>query len=199
MDLSSYKSIGSNLFVRIDVQDYWDGSAFTPTILRFSDRRTTETINGEDYLGIGNLMSISTTSSELRVSGNELTITVSGIPNSSIAEIVQSRIKGSPVSVYRKLYNATTDVALNITGNPLGRFFGYVNNYSLSEEYDIETRTSSNTIALICTSMVDVLSNKVAGRATNQESEKTFFPNDLSMDRVTALEGMTFNFGAPSA
>jgi hypothetical protein len=199
IDLSTYQSIQSNLFVRIDVQEYrtTTSGSYTSTILRFSDRLGTVSIYGENYTGLGNLMSISQSSSEIRVSGGELTIVLSGIPNTSIAEIVNSKIKGSPVVITRAIFNAANGTLLSIAGNPLGRFKGFVNNYSLTEEYDSETRTSSNTLVLTCSSNIDILENKVAGRKTNPKSQKAFYPSDLSMDRVPTLKGATFDFGAP--
>lgn len=198
INLTSYKTIQSNLFVRIQVDEYsTDGVTFTEEVLRFSDLNTTFEINGESYIGAGNFMGITPTSSEIRASGGEVTISLSGIPNTSIAEIVNSKIKGAPVRIYRAFFNAATGAFLNITGNPAGRYRGFVNNYSLNEEYDPQTRTSSNTLVLVCSSAVEVLNNKIAGRRTNPESQKKFYPNDLSMDRVPALENATFNFGAP--
>jgi hypothetical protein len=198
INLSSYKSIQSNLFVRIQVDEYsTNGSSFSAQVLRFSDMNTTFEINGESYIGAGNFMGITPTSSEIRASGGEVTISLSGIPNTSIAEIVNSKIKGAPVRIYRAFFNAATGGFLNIAGNPAGRYRGFVNNYSLNEDYDPQTRTSSNTLVLVCSSAVEVLSNKIAGRKTNPESQKQFYPNDLSMDRVPALENATFNFGAP--
>jgi hypothetical protein len=198
INLTSYKAIQSNLFVRIQVDEYsTNGSSFTAEVLRFSDLNTTFSINGEDYVGAGNFMGITATSSEIRASGGDVTISLAGIPNTSIAEIVNSKIKGAPVRIYRAFFNAATGTFLNIAGNPAGRYRGFVNNYSLNEEYDPQTRTSSNTLVLICSSAVEVLSNKIAGRRTNPESQKKFYPNDLSMDRVPTLENATFNFGAP--
>jgi hypothetical protein len=198
INLTSYKSIQSNLFVRIQVDEYsTNGSSFSAQVLRFSDLNTSFTINGESYIGAGNFMGITPTSSEIRASGGEVTISLAGIPNTSIAEIVNSKIKGAPVRIYRAFFNAATGTFLNITGNPAGRYRGFINNYSLNEEYDPQTRTSSNTLVLVCSSAVDVLSNKIAGRRTNPESQKQFYPNDLSMDRVPTLENATFNFGAP--
>ena len=197
--ISDYKAIQSNLFVRIDVEYYKAAAGDSPSseVLRFSDLRNSYTINGESYTGVGNLMNISTSSSELRNSSGELTITISGIPNTSIAEIVNSRIKGCPVRIYRALFDPVTGADLSITSNVLARYRGYVNNYSLVEEYDIDSRTSSNTIQLICASSIDYLQNKVSGRKTNPYSQKAFYPNDLSMNRVPTLESATFNFGAP--
>ena len=199
IDLSSYTSVGTGLFARIDVEYYKDSPEATPTnqVLRFSDYIQTVTIDGEQYLGLGKLVGITTTTSELRNSSGSITITISGIPDTSIAEIVNSRIKGSPVEVYRVMFNAATGAVLAITGNPVGRFFGVVTNYTIEEEYDIQTRRSSNTLALVCASTVDILNNKISGRRTNPTSQKLFYSTDLSMDRVPNLAGANFNFGAP--
>jgi hypothetical protein len=198
-DLTSYSSVQSNLFVRLQVDEYRTSpsGSYSAEVLRFSDARTSYTINGESYTPLGRLMAISASSSELRVSSGEVTITISGIPTNSIAEIVNSKIKGAPVRIYRIFSDASTGTELAIDGNPAGRYRGFVNNYSLQEEWDNETRTSSNTIVLSCASSVDVLQNKIAGRKTNPESQKRFFATDLSMDRVPNLENATFNFGAP--
>lgn len=189
IDLSSYDSIEAGLFVRIAVPG---GS-----VLRFSDYRGTVTIDGESYVGLGKLLGISSTTSELKGSTGTVTITVSGIPNTSISEIMNSQLKGSPVKIYRMVFNTVTGAALSIAGNPAGRFFGYVNNYALEEEYTIEERRSTNTISIICSSNMEFLENKVAGRKTNPESMKKYFPGDLSFDRVPNLVGANFNFGAP--
>jgi len=200
MDLSAYGSIQSNLFVRIEVDEYrtTSGGAYSSTVLRFSDLNVSHTIDGESYIGTGNLMSISSTSSEISATGSELVITLSGIPNSSIFEIMHSKIKGCPVVIKRVLFNATTGEALAIEGNPLGRFSGFVNNYSLNEEFDNTTRTSSNTLVLTCSSNVSILENKIAGRKTNPQSQKSFYPNDLGMNRVPNLVNAVYDFGAPN-
>lgn len=199
IDLSSYDAIGTGLFVKIEVGYYKSNAGATPVAqdLLFSDYYKDITIGDDTYLGIGNLVGISETTSDIAANGNDLTITISGIPNSSIAEIVHSRIKGSPVSVYRYVFNAATGQPLAISGNPAGRFFGIVNNYALEEEYNVEERTATNTISLVCSNKIDVLENKVAGRKTNGSSHRAFYSSDPSMDRVATIVGTTFNFGAP--
>jgi hypothetical protein len=197
INLSSYSAIQSNLFVRINVEQYSTtaGGPYTTQVLRFSDRHQSYTLNGESYQGLGNLVDVTQANSELRVTGDELTVTISGIPNTSISEIVNSRIKGSNIQLWRVVFDPVTNTALNITGNPVGRFQGYVNNVTLQEEFDIGGRSSSNLLILNCSSVIDVLNNKVAGRRTNTTSQNRFFPNDTSMDRVTAIENAYFDFG----
>lgn len=199
IDLTSYSSIQSNLFVRIQVDEYRTDpyDEYTAEVLCFSDSLLPYTINDEEYYGLGRLMGITQSSSEIRVSSGQLTITISGIPNTRIAELVQSKIKGSPVNIYRVLFDPTTGEKLDIPGNPLGRFRGFVNNYSINEEFDNISKTAKNTLVLTCSSSVEVLANKIGGRKTNPSSMKKYYPDDVSFDRVPTLENTTFNFGAP--
>jgi hypothetical protein len=199
INLSPYRSVQTGLFCRLAVATYKETPTSEPReeILRFSDFNRTTTINGEEYIGLGRLLGVTSSSSEIRTSGESVTITISGIPNISISEIVNSRIKGSPIEVWRVFFNPATGQQLAITGNPAGRFFGIVNNYSLQEDFDPVAKVSSNTIVLVCSSYVEVLNNKVVGRRTNSLDQKSFYPLDVSMDRVANLVGANFNFGAP--
>lgn len=188
LNLNSYYSIQSNLFVKVTLS----GST-----LLFSDKLESTVIAGDTYVGLGKLLAISGSNSELRSSSQELTISISGVPDSSITDIINSEIKGSPVIIRRGLFNASSGAFLSaVTGNPIIRFTGYVNNLSFEEDYDIDTKTSSNTMVLTCASNVDILNNKVQGRKTNSESQRKYFPTDLSMERVSALESSYFDFGA---
>jgi hypothetical protein len=188
LSLTGYGSIESNLFIKITLAS---------STLLFSDRLVSTTIAGDTYVGLGKLLSISGSSSELRSTSGEITIGISGVPDSMISDIVAANIKGNPVRVIRGLFNATNGTFLSaITGNPINRFMGYVNNISLEEEYDVDSRDSSNTLLLTCASNVDILDNKIAGRKTNPASQKKFYSTDISMDRVPSLESSYFDFGA---
>jgi len=200
--LNEYRAIESYLLIRITVPEYKATPNSTPvsTILTFSDApfKTGIVYDGLLYAGLGTLLNVTSTTSELRPSSSELTITISGVPNSSISEIVNSKMKGCAVAIFRALYDPSTGNTLNINGgNVLARYRGFINNYTLTEEYDVVSRTSKNALLLICKSSIDVLQNKMAGRLTNPTSNKRFYPNDLSMDRVPALQNTSFNFGAP--
>ena len=196
--IHTYPAVQSNLFVSIVVSHYKSTPTSTPRteVLRFSDRREPFGIGGATYIGLGNLMGVSQSQSELRASSGELTITISGIPNSSISEIVNSRIKGCPVNIFRGLFDPVTNELLDIPGNPIRRYRGLISNFALNEEHNVEQRTASNTITLVCQSAIDILQNKYAGRKTNPVSQKKFFPGDYSMDRVPNLNKVTFDFGA---
>lgn len=197
IDLSTYTSIGSALAVKLEVPKYRVESTdpFTSQVFRFTDNQFPLTIDSESYLALGNFVAITSTRSELRSSTAPITITIAGIPTNSIKEVVNSRIKGSKISIYRVVYDAITYQTLAINGNPAGRFFGYVSNYTISEEYDVLSKTATNTIELICSSVQEVLENKLSGRKCNPNSMKSFYPTDISMDRVPNLAGANFDFG----
>lgn len=197
--LTTYESIESNLFVKIEVAYYKATPAATPSAvdLLFTDRMVSTSLEGDTYVGLGKLVSITSSSSELRATSNDLTITISGVPDTSIAEIINSRIKGSTVTVYRGLFNASTGQFLSsVSGNPVIRFKGFVNNISLEEDYDVDSRISTNTIVFTCSNIVDIFENKIAGRKTNPSSNKKFFSTDISMDKIPNLTNTEFDFGA---
>jgi hypothetical protein len=198
LGLSGTTSIGTALFVKLEV-DYYKATASSEPIsqvLTFSDFYRDITFNDITYTGLGKLLGVSQTTSELKSSNSNVTITISGIPNGSIEEIVNSRIKGSKITIYRAILDDYILMS-GISPNPVGRFHGFVNNYTLEEEYNVDSRTAKNTIALICSSKQELLNNKVAGRKTNPSSQKTFYSTDVSMDRVPNLVGANFNFGVP--
>ena len=195
-DLTSFPSIQTNLFVRIDVDNQGTD------IWRFSDRsedyEITETGLAEDletYTGLGRLIDISRTKTELQPSTNSVSITLSGVPNSEVSTVLNARLKGSRVKIYRQFFNPAT-------GNPLSgaaqvplRFAGIVKNYAIDEEFSVETRSASMLITLQIDSIVGYLQDKIVGRQTNPESMKTFYPTDTSFDRVPVLKNQAWNFG----
>ena len=193
-DLTAYTSVKTALFVRIQVDEYRvvDSSSYISEVLRFSDHDESFVIDGETYTPLGELLGVTASTSELRPSSDSVSITLSGIPQNSIGEIVYSKIKGAPVRIYRGWFDVATG---NLIGSIEGRFFGSVNNYGIQEDYEVVERQSSSFIELECASTVGVLARKTAGRKTNPKSQKRFYPNDLSMDRVPSLRGQKFNFG----
>jgi len=185
--LSTYKSVETALIVKLELPD---GD------LLFSDYNTALIADGQTVEGLGRFIAITNTTSELRVSNDTLTLSLSGIPDSSLQSLINSRMKGSYVSVIRVFFDPVTKDFLDIPQNFLGRFFGVVNNYSLDEEWDYTARTSKNTVAIVCSSLVSVLERKYAGRRTNPDDQKKFYPGDLAFDRIPALVNSNFQFGA---
>jgi hypothetical protein len=189
IDFRSYSAIESALFVK------WTIPNFETAYL--SDYNTNITFGGNTYTSIGKLMNISSTKSELKSSPQELSIGLSGIPTSSVSNVLTKEIKGSTIEIYRGFFDATTHNLLTISGssNPILKFKGIVTNYDVSDDVDIDAQIATTSITLTCASIVEVLMNKTSGRRTNPVD----FVNESSMNRVPALANSNFNFGAPSA
>lgn len=193
MDLSSYGSVGSAMFVKVTVYD----DVGVDEVWTYSDYHKTLTIDGTNYTGLGQLMNLTESQTDLRLSGFELTMSISGIPSANISDFLNKKIKGSSVQVLRGIFDVNTGTLLSITGNPAGRFYGIVTNYAINEDYPEFGKDATNTISMICNSNVGMFGSKLAGRYTNPASEKKYYPNDLSMDRVPNISNSNFNFGAP--
>jgi|11_taG_2_1085331.scaffolds.fasta_scaffold02906_3 hypothetical protein len=194
-NLDTYTAVKTGLFVRIQIDEYrtTSGGAYSEQVLRFSTYDDTKVINTESYVPLGRLLNITSSTSEIRPTGDSITVTLSGIPTDAIAEIVYSKIKGAPIEIHRGYFQINgTQI-----GDYEGKFFGSINNYSIQEEYDVESRTASNLIILECNNIVNTLEQKISGRKTNPQSQKTFYSTDTSMDRVPALKNSKFDFGAP--
>ena len=189
IDLSSYRSIQTNLFVRIDVPGY--------QVLTFSDYHKNYTISGTTYTGLGQLLAVTNTTNNLRAAPEEVSISISGIPSGNITAILDNKIKGSNVRIYRGFFNSTTGELLSVAGNPAGKFQGVVNNFDITDDLDMGSDTGTITLTLTVTSVVDLLNNKITGRRTNPTDQDLFYSGDKSMDRVPSLAKSNFNFGAP--
>lgn len=186
INLAAYSAIQTALFTRITIPGY--------STLLLSNFSRPITISGDTYTGIGSMLSITDSSSEIKISQTEVTISISGIPQANMTGVLDYKIKGAAVQVLRGIFDPATGQLLNIAGNPLGKFKGIVNNYSIDETWS--GQDASNTINLICTSIVGLTRSKLAGRKTNPGDQKLYYPDDLSMDRVPNLANAKFNFGA---
>lgn len=190
IDLTPYTSIQSNLFVRVDIHDY--------QVLRFSDYHRALTINTESYGALGQLLNITDTTTELRATAQEITITITGIPVSRVQEILAVKLKGSPVKIYRAFFDVVTGNLISVSGNPAEKFQGMVTNFSILDDAgSITGEAGTITLALIVTSAVEQLETKVTGRRTNPIDQRALYPTDAAFDRVPNLAGSNFNFGAP--
>lgn len=190
VNLSGYRAIQAAMFVRLDIDGY--------DVLRFTDLGRTYTLDGEEYSNLGSLLSVTGSVSEIRATESEFSIAISGIPDNAVAEILNNNPKGSSIVVKRGFFNPLTGALLSVDGNPAIKYSGLVTNYSMNEEWDFTSQTSSHTIVLICSNIVSVFKNKVAGRRTNPYDQEKFYPGDKSMTRVPTVANSNFQFGAPA-
>ena len=193
IDLENYSSIYTALFVRMDVPNY--------SILRYSTHYTSYSIvesdgNTYNYTNLGTLVGVSDSTFGIRSNSEEVTVTISGIPLTNVTMVMDEAIKGSKIEIRRQFFTGNDYTAI---GSPVIKFKGIVNNFTVTEEYptDGSGATGTCSIGFLCSTMLDLMENKTAGRRTNPLDEKILFPSDLSMDRVPTIAGANYNFGLP--
>jgi hypothetical protein len=184
IDLSAYRSVQTNLFVKLVIPGY--------STLTFSDYHRDYTIGGTNYTGLGQLLSVGNTEDSLRAAPSDIAVAISGIPSGNISDILGNKVKGSACEIYRGFFNVDTGALLSIAGNPAGKFQGVVSNYDITDDLTMGDDTGTITLTLTVTSVVELLQNKITGRRTNPQD----FPNG-EMARVLPLQKSNFNFGAP--
>ena len=196
LDLTPYSAVQQSSFVKIRFIE--DG---VPVIVRMSSYEyPISLIEGDGnyylYSPIGNLLSITDLTNEVKSSQSDVTITMSGISPENMGRIIQNPVKGAPVEIRRMFFNANTGQPLTIAGNPVLEFSGVVSNFSVDEGWsDPRSQTITTTISLACSSIMSLLSNKVSGRRTNQADQSYWYSGDLSMNRVSVIADSIFDFG----
>ena len=162
--------------------------------------------DGTTYLGLGNFLALNEIQDELQITNNAIQLTLSGIPkevgeqglgiyNSYVALVLDQKIKGSKVEIWRAFFDPITG---NIDSASTSlRFSGYISNFTITDATDIESKTDSYTISVACSSILGILERKITGRRTNGTDQRALYPTDTSMDRVVAISNTTFDFGKP--
>ena len=214
IDLTTRRTIECYTLVRWHIPEYRENNvdAFTEETFRFCDAMfpiiiDTYTlpdkvnIDVETFLPLGVLLNVSATSSELRAVSQGITFSLTAFNEQLIGfdfrkAFLNSRLKGTEVEMWRTYIDPVTRQFVE-TDLPVGRFQGIVTNFSIDETWDPGAEVTTQTVVVQTASRVEQLEIKLSGCATNSLDRKKIFPNDTSFDRVTALKGSNFNFGAP--
>jgi hypothetical protein len=168
------------------------------TTYYISNLYKTLTWNGHEYQTMGSFLNMSEMQNDLRATNNQLSVSLSGIPVGDdtpnfLNIVLNSKVKGSRIQVYRAFFNPNTMNIINV----YQRYNGYVSNYSLGENWDQDNRLVSNTISLQCSNINAIIEKQYAGRRTNIGDQQKYFPSDTGMYRVKLLADTQFDFGKP--
>ena len=186
-EVQNTSKIKSAEFVKLTIfNDFADPT--DTTVYTFSSAYKEETIDATTYVPLGGLLQVGAQNRDLRVTAGDTIIALSGIGAENIYLVLGTKIRGSEVQIYRGFYDAQ-----GILGNTYNRFRGIITSYGITE--DRTNQDDNFTVAVAASSYVNVLSNRIAGRKTNEESWKVFNPTDTSMDQVYSISGVNFDFG----
>lgn len=170
------------------------------TTYHISNAYSPITYQGNTYTQLGHFMGMSEIQDDLKVTNNQISISLSGIPPDDgspnyMGIVLNSNIKGSKIQIYRAFFDSDSGF-YNATQVYL-RFSGYISNYSLNENWDQDNKLVSNTIGISCSSIHAIMEKKYSGRRTNDSDQQRWFSGDTGMYRVKALADTQFDFGKP--
>lgn len=175
-------------FVRVVTPSATYSFATTPTALAVTGLGT--------FDGLGSLVGIGDVQRDIKSTANQTSVTLVGIDTALLGWVLGHEIKGSQITMWKGFFN--TDGTL-ITGGGTGGlyqyFYGYINNFSIGEQWMEDARMYVGTINITASSIQIILQNRVAGRFTNDQSWKFYNPTDTSMARVGFVSTIYYPFG----
>ena len=157
---------------------------------------TVPAVDAQPFNAVSVLMKVGDTQRDIKSTANETTFTLVGIDTAMLGWVLGNQIKGSQIEAWKGFFN--TDGALITTGGTGGlyQFFnGYINSFSIQEEWMEELRQFVGVISVAASSIQLILKNRTAGRYTNDNNWQFFAPNDTSMNRVSFITNINYNFG----
>lgn len=170
----------------------------------------TVTVFGRTYTALAAFLNISDIQSNLASTNDEIQISLSGLDDTYLGRVIDQKIKGGSITIYRVFIDpATQEIKLDGAAPAVyPRFKGIITNWNVSEDINVDgqTGTTTHTIVVMASSVLGVLENRIAGRRTNrrdyqrQYSERFItgsITTDPSMNRVEALFNASFDFGKP--
>lgn len=166
---------------------------------RFSTAPTAITVSAVDasaFTGLSQLVSIGSATRDIKSTANETTVTLVGIDTAMLSLVLGAGIKGSQIEMWHGFFNAAG--ALITTGGTGGLyqyFNGYINSFSISEQWMEEIRGYVGTVTVSASSIQLILQNRTAGRYTNDNAWRQFSPTDTSMNRVNFIQTINYQFG----
>ena len=177
-------------FVRITTPTETYRFATTPSAL------TIPAVDTEPFEGLGALVAIGDVQRDIKSTANETTATLVGLDTALLGWVLSQEIKGSQIEMWHGFFD--TEGALITTGGSGGlyQFFnGYINSFTISEQWMEEVRQYVGTITVSASSIQIILQNRTAGRQTNDNAWQFFNPGDTSMNRVAFIETINYFFG----
>lgn len=187
--------VGTNVIRYADFVRITTASA----VYRFSTAPTAITVSAVDaspFTGLSQLVSIGSVARDIKSTANETTVTLVGIDTTMLSLVLGAGIKGSEIEMWHGFFDAAG--ALITTGGTGGLyqyFNGYINSFSISEQWMEEIRGYVGTVSVSASSIQLVLQNRTAGRYTNDNAWKQFAPTDTSMNRVNYIQTVNYQFG----
>lgn len=177
-------------FVRLTTGSNTYRFATTPTAL------TIPAVDASPFTALGQLVSVGSVQRDIKSTAAETTVTLVGIDTSMLALVLGADIKGSQIEMWHGFFDQAGDLLTTGGTGGLYQFFnGYVNSFTIGEQWMEEARSYVGVITVSASSIQLILQNRVAGRYTNNNSWQFYNSGDNSMDRVNYISTINYYFG----
>jgi hypothetical protein len=177
-------------FVRVTTPDAIYRFATTASAL------TVAAVDAEPFDALGVLVKVGDTQRDIKSTANESTFTLVGIDTAALGWVLSNQIKGSQIEAWKGFFNTEGELLTAGGSGGLYQFFnGYINSFSIDETWMEEVRSFVGVITVAASSIQLILKNRTAGRYTNDNNWQFFTPGDTSMDRVSFITNINYNFG----
>lgn len=157
---------------------------------------TVPAVDANPFAGVGQLVQVGNAARDIKSTANETTFTLVGIDTALLGWVLGQEVKGSKIEAWHGFFDVNG--ALITTGGTGGlyKFFtGYINSFSINEQWMEEARMFVGLIQVSASSIQLILKNRIAGRYTNDNSWQFFTPGDTSMNRVAFITTINYQFG----
>lgn len=185
---------------------------------------TVPSISSTPFTALGQLVKVNDVQRDIKSTANETTVTLVGVDTTMLGLVLNSKIKGSEIDLWHAFFDSNNQLITSIAvpwvntsanqiawtsasaatvgwssataGTGVYKYFsGYVNSFSISEQWMEEIRAYVGVVTISASSFQLVLQNRTGGRYTNDNSWQSFAPNDTSMNRVNFISTINYAFG----
>lgn len=166
-------------------------------VYTFCNAAAPVTVDGITFINLGALLNVGDVQRDIKATSDDMTIQLTGIDPANIGLILSNEIKGSIVEVWRGFLDSNNQIITSPTTQFFKRYQGIISSVSITEDFNTELRQRIATCSIACSSMRRILENRLSGVKTNKNSWQSFYPNDVSMNRVAEISNTYFDFGKP--
>ncbi len=152
------------------------------------------TFTNQNYQALGWALNIGNITDDLKTNNGDMQISLSGIPDGLVNQILNNQVKGGKVSIVRWMSGQNYyDDAVVVYG--FRRYTGIVTNYQIEEDDSFLDRSRTYTCTITCANINTLMENRISGQRTNKSDRQKFYPGDISFNRVADLMNTSFDFG----
>jgi len=160
---------------------------------------TVPSVDVNAFNGLSSLVQIGDVQRDIKSTANETSVTLVGIDTALLGWVLGQNIKGSKIEMWHGFFDTNNELITSGGDGGLYKFFtGYINAFTISEQWMEELRLFVGTINVSASSIQIILQNRTAGRYTNDNAWQFFNPGDTSMNRVNFIQSINYFFGKSS-